>query len=758
MTNQDYLTSILSLFDKAKQKSVLAIASHSNNTLDTLILSYIFYTYNFFPYCVANTVQADVISNCVEVPKDVSNIKVKSVDITVAPECCHFMDRVFSFICNKTLSIKSKDKQDMYCQYMTYLFLTDKSLLAYELFQNCLDSRDYNYAISTLQSNLLTAYRIPSDPNLLKYGRFLTNPFTTSLGKCYGRDKELSDLVDILSRKKKNNVILVGQPGVGKTAMAEGLAQLLMSDKCPKQFEGYHLYEASLATMLAGAKYRGDFEERFESILKTVTELDTHIILFIDEIHNIMVNHGESGGSSTGMSAGDILKPYMSRPGLLLIGATTEQEYRIIAKDSALNRRFSPLYIKEPSFDAVHNLLINSKDDYQNHFNIHIEDNLLPEIIRYAETYIPNRCMPDKALDLLDESCVHCLNHTDSSELSLSDIVCATEILTGIQIPTSGEQSSNKIEKIVSHLKNSIVGQEEAIDSISSIIKRYFLGFSSKQKPIGSLLFVGPTGVGKTQLCKELAYSMFTKESFIRFDMSEYMESISVAKLIGSPPGYVGHGKGGILTNAVKNNPYSVVLFDEIEKAHPDVFNILLQVLDDGCLTDSEGVTVNFNSCIIILTSNVGAQEVSEKSSKTIGFGSTGLSNSDKKHMYSECAKKKFKPEFINRLDGVVYFNSLNIDDIKELVNRELNSLCDKFKGNNIDLDITSQVKTTLFNKCYSAEYGARFVQRVVKSDLEDLVLNYMVDNNILSIHDTVKISVKQQNGNFVCNTNKVKI
>lgn len=752
VTEKEYLDAVLGLFGKQRKESVIRLAYANKTVLDTCIVSYALYTYNFLPYCVAKTVNGDVLSafyNDLGTDKITEAISVS--DISISKECELFIDKIIAFRANKHLKIAKKDMQELTISYMVYILLTDKKFNSYNLFQNCLTTRDYQYASTTLYNNVLAAYKLPTDANLLKYGRFLTNPLDNQLEPCIGREEELSNIIDILSRKKKNNVVLVGQPGVGKTAIVEGFAQLLMSEKCPKRFVGYHVYELFVSSMLSGSRYRGDFEEKVEAVLKAIMECEQPIIIFIDEIHTIMTNHGTSENSSGGMSASDILKPYMGRTGILLIGATTEAEYKIIEKDGAMSRRFSPIHIKEPDSKTVSYLLENVLPDYSKHFEISISSPVVYDIIKYAEIYLPNRFMPDKALDLLDESCVYCCNHGNRTELSVSDVVHATEILTGMKIPTKKDSVTEKINEVVNHLKSTIVGQDEAIRSVEALVRRYFLGLCNKQKPLGSFLFVGPTGVGKTQLCKELAYSMFTKESFIRFDMSEFMEKHSVSKFIGSPPGYVGYGSGGQLTEAVRNNPYCVVLLDEIEKAHPDVFNILLQILDEGKLTDSEGLTVSFTNCIIVLTSNVGSSDVSEKSGKSIGFGDSNLTGKDITRIYENAVKRQFKPEFINRLDKVIYFNSLTYDDIKEIVDKELTVVRKKFSEAGIELKINKKALTQLYDKCYSPEYGARYAQRLITTDIEDVVIDYLISKNILASKNSVKLTVNIYNDKFVC-------
>lgn len=745
LNNAGYLNTILSLFDKTKKDYAVSICAANNNTLDTGIIVYTFYKYNLFPYSVsANIIHDKIIKNS---PEPISE-SVDESNILVSAECCKFVDKIIAFRNNKCVNKKLKNSQELNISYMTYLMLTDKSLVSYNIFQEALSSRHRGYAIKTLKEILLDAYSIPNDPLLSAFGRFLTDPFSDKVNVCVGRDEEISNIVDILSRKKKNNPVLIGQPGVGKTAIVEGFANLLMSAKCPKKFQGYHLYELSLATMLSGARYRGDFEERVEQLLKIITENTDNIILFIDEIHNIVSDSKES--NTSGMSAADILKPYMSRSGFYLIGATTEAEYKVIQRDKALDRRFSTIKIKEPTNEVAQELLNNCLDDYENHFGIHINKSLVPDIINLSSQYIPNKYLPDKAFDLLDESCVQCVNHSADNSLNLNHIISATELISGITIPTTKTFNRKKIESLTKSLTDVIIGQEDAVNSVVRCLKRYFIGLSHKNKPIGSFLFVGPTGTGKTALCKELASNIFTRESFVRIDMSEYMEKHSVSRLIGAPPGYVGYGKGGELTEAIKNNPFSVILFDEVEKAHPDVFNTLLQILDDSRITDTEGYTVNFSHCIIILTSNIGAEEVKERTSTTIGFGNN-VTSTDVRHIYEKNVRKRFKPEFLNRLDSIIYFNSLTKENIATIVGKELTTLKTKFKDVGVTVDVSTDALNKLINKCYSPDYGARYAQRIIISDVEDLIVNYLVENDLVSGTNTKIFIALDNNDTLIC-------
>lgn len=752
LNNSEYLTTILSLFDKPKRKYAVNLAANHDNIVDTSIILYVFYKYNLFPYSIAtNIVHEKIIKNA---PDDTDNVEASEENLTVSNECCNFIDRIISFSSNKLVNRKGKNSKELNINYMSYIMLTDKTLLTYEIFKDCLPQKGRDYAVVTLKNILLQAYNIPTNQAFTEFGRFLTDPFREKVNVCIGRDKELSDIFDVLSRKKKNNPLLVGQPGVGKTAIIEGIASVLMSANCPKQFVGFHLYEVSLSSLLSGARYRGDFEERLEGILSALFDSDTKVIMVIDEIHNIVANNKES--VSSGMSASDILKPYMGRSNFFLIGATTEQEYKLIQRDKALDRRFSVLHIKEPDMETTKNLLYGCIPDYENHFNIDINNALIDDVVNLAQRYLPNRYMPDKALDLLDESCVQCINHDKSKNLKLSHIISATELMSGIKIPTAKTFNKDKLDNIINDLHEAVIGQDDAIKNIVGCLKRYFVGVTDENRPIGSFLFIGPTGTGKTALCKALANSLFTKESFIRIDMSEYMEKHSVSKLIGAPPGYVGHGSGGELTEAVKNNPFSVILFDEVEKAHPDVVNVLLQILDDGRLTDAEGYTVNFTNCIIILTSNVGAEDVRIKTSTAIGFNNE-VSNKDANRIYEKSVKERFKPEFINRLSKIIYFNSLTKDNIHEIVVKEVNRVVDRFKQNDIRISIANDVINSLTDRCYSPEYGARYAQRLVSANVEDVIVDFLIDNDLINVSGT-KVVIKYIDESFICELDTVKI
>ena len=743
MIDSNYTDTVLSLFGKDNHKTILKMVSANDGILDTGIMFRACYDMNLLVTSLSYIIKhKDYTNNC---SLDISNVEpTNKKDVIVSDECKKFIDKLESF---GNIIRGKATKKELYSCYIGYLFLTD-SCVANELISTCTTSNDRQTVTKGLKNGLSSAYELPSNQIFTKYGRFLTNPLDVKLDDCIGRDKEISEIIDIMCRKKKNNPVLVGQPGVGKTCLVEGFAKLLMSDKCPKFLQGYHIYEVSLSQMIAGCKYRGDYEERLENLFSAVKESTVPIIIFIDEIHNLMT---DSKDKSSGMSAADIVKPYLTDGTIRIIGATTPQEYKFIEKDGAIDRRFNKVMIREPSIDVVKYIIKNAKADYEKHFNINIPEDVIDSMIFYANKYVPNKYMPDKIFDLLDRACVYCVNHSKSDILTEMDIVKATESVAGIAVPTAKELIGDKISKIITNINNNLIGQTEAVAKIENTIKKYFLGLTNPNKPIGSFLFVGSSGVGKTQLCKELATNMFTRESFIRFDMSEYMEKHSVSKLFGAPPGYVGYGDGGLLTDAVKNNPFSVVLFDEIEKAHEDVYNTLLQILDDGVLTDGTGEKVYFNNCIIVLTSNVGTRDVSEKSKPSIGFGNSEMSNNEINKVYEQAVKKQFRPEFINRLDNIIYFNTLSESDISKIIKLEINKLKAKYNDINIVLNVSTKVINKLTKKCYVPEYGARFVQRTIANDVENVIIDYMLDNNIVSSDEKVRIDVTIEKDSVVC-------
>ncbi len=605
-----------------------------------------------------------------------------------------------------------------------------------------------------------------------------------------GRENEIARLMQVLSRRTKNNPCLVGEPGVGKTAIIEGLAGRIAAGMVPESMKDKRLLTLDLSGMVAGSKYRGEFEERMKKMLREV-KADGNVILFLDEIHTII----GAGGAEGAINAANILKPSMARGEIQLIGATTIAEYRkYIEKDAALERRFQPITIEEPTKEQCMCILEGLKEKYEMHHHVEITQEALQAAVDLSERYINDRNLPDKAIDVLDEACSKTnlagfkvpenlndmevllqtlgvekeekIKNGDFAEASLihkeqeelmkkigstrkrfenangkrklivneEDIADVVASWTKIPVRKLAESESARLQKLEQILHKRVIGQEEAVSAVARAVKRGRVGLKDPKRPIGSFLFLGPTGVGKTELSKTLAEALFGKEdAMIRVDMSEYMEKHSVSKLIGSPPGYVGHEDGGQLSEKVRRNPYSVVLFDEIEKAHPDVFNILLQVLDDGHITDSQGRKVDFKNAVIIMTSNAGAKAIVEP--KKLGFVTQEDAEADYKKMKSnvmEEVKRLFRPEFLNRIDETIVFHSLNEEHLKKIVGLMCKELTTRAKEQlNIQLTIRDSVKKYVVEKGTDKKYGARPLRRVIQSELEDALAEAVLNGDV---------------------------
>ncbi len=644
------------------------------------------------------------------------------------------------------------------------------------------------------------------DSVLEKYGVDLTEQAKKGkIDPVIGRETEIERVIQILCRRNKNNPCLIGEPGVGKTAIAEGLAQKIIDGQVPDILSDKKLITLNLTGMVAGTKYRGDFEERIKAVIDEVTSKED-IILFIDEVHTII-----GAGSAEGATdAANILKPALARGEFQLIGATTISEYRKnIEKDSALERRFQPVTVSEPNENDALLILKGLKDKYEAHHKVVITDEALETAVKLSVRYISDRYLPDKAIDLIDEAASKVrlsvasvpddvkvleteISNTEAEkeeaisseefekaaelrdketklreelkirlkalkeksghsngEVTARDIADIISLSTGIPAAELTEAESQRLLRLEEELHQRIIGQEEAVTAVAKAIRRGRVGLKDPKRPIGSFIFLGPTGVGKTELCKALSGSLFGSENaMIRLDMSEYMEKHTVSRLVGSPPGYVGFEEGGQLTEKVRRNPYSVVLFDEIEKAHPDVFNMLLQILEDGILTDSQGRRVDFKNTVIIMTSNVGARKLTEKK---VSFGFTennDVTENVKEQALSEL-KATFRPEFLNRVDDIIVFSKLTKLQIEEIADKMLENLKLRLKNLNISLDWDDSVKSALADKGFDEIYGARPLRREIQSKIEDALSEKILDGSIKN-GDTV--NCKFTDGQFIFN------
>ena len=636
---------------------------------------------------------------------------------------------------------------------------------------------------------------------LSQFGRDLTKLAKDGkIDPVIGRQKEIERVIQILSRRTKNNPCLIGEPGVGKTAIAEGLALKIVSGEVPELLKDKKIYSLDLTGMVAGTKYRGDFEERIKKVIDEVKNAKD-VILFIDEVHTLI-----GAGSAEGAAdAANILKPSLARGELQIIGATTIEEYRKhIEKDAALERRFQPVMVDEPSQEEAIEILKGIKDKYEAHHKVKITDEAIESAVKLSTRYIGDRYLPDKAIDLIDEAAsrVRLRSYTAPSDLkeledkkksveaeklsavnaqeferaaalrdeerkldkeikdkkenwhdmagkshdevTPADIADIVSSWTGVPVTQLSTEESDRLLHMEDELHRRIVGQDEAVEAVSRAIRRGRVGLKDPKKPIGSFIFLGPTGVGKTELCKALAAAMFGDENaMIRLDMSEYMEKHTVSRLIGSPPGYVGYDEGGQLTEKVRRKPYSVVLFDEIEKAHPDVFNMLLQMLDDGVLTDGQGRRVDFKNCIIIMTSNVGAKLISQKQ-KAFGFaaGAKELEQNEKeiKDAVMGELRNTFRPEFLNRVDDIIVFQRLTKENIKEIASRLLAVLQKRVEDMGIEVTFSDEAVSKIADAGFDDVYGARPLKRAIQSRIEDALSEEMLKGNV------------KKGGKYICN------
>ncbi|WP_332632936.1 ATP-dependent protease ATP-binding subunit ClpC [Halalkalibacter flavus] len=609
-----------------------------------------------------------------------------------------------------------------------------------------------------------------------------------SLDPVIGRSKEIERVIQVLSRRTKNNPVLIGEPGVGKTAIAEGLAQAIIANEVPETLRNKRVMTLDMGTVVAGTKYRGEFEDRLKKVMDEIRQAG-NVILFIDELHTLI----GAGGAEGAIDASNILKPSLARGELQCIGATTLDEYRkYIEKDAALERRFQPIQVNEPTLDESEQILKGLRDRYEAHHRVTITDDAIEAAVKLSDRYISDRFLPDKAIDLIDEagSKVRLKSYTappnlkeleqrldetrkekdaavqsqefekaaslrdseqrlreeleemknewkkkqgqEDTEVTAEDIAQVVASWTGIPVSKLAEEETDRLLKMESILHERVIGQEEAVKSISKAVRRARAGLKDPKRPIGSFIFLGPTGVGKTELARAVAETLFGDEdSVIRIDMSEYMEKHTTSRLVGSPPGYVGHDDGGQLTEKVRRKPYSVILLDEIEKAHPEVFNILLQVLEDGRLTDSKGRTVDFRNTAIIMTSNVGASEL--KRSKFLGFATEGEGQEykDMKGKVMDELKRSFRPEFLNRIDELIVFHSLEKKHIREIITLMAAQLKTRLQEQGIDFELTEAAKDKITDLGYDPEYGARPLRRALQKQVEDRLSEELLKGTI---------------------------
>ena len=641
-------------------------------------------------------------------------------------------------------------------------------------------------------------------PTLDEFGKDLTE--LAKQGKIdpvIGREKEIERVIQILSRRTKNSPCLIGEPGVGKTAIAEGLALKIVQGEVPELLEGKKIVALDLTSMVAGTKYRGDFEERIKKAMDEV-KAAKNVILFIDEVHTIM----GAGAAEGATDAANILKPSLARGEIQVIGATTIDEYRKnIEKDAALERRFQSVIVGEPTEEEAILILKGLRDKYEAHHKVKISDDAIENAVKMSSRYIADRFLPDKAIDLIDEaasrvrlkaqtvpdnlkemekalksleeekaSAVRAQNFEQAAvirdkeknlrnlleeekekwknisshqikEITTEDIASVVSSWSGIPVTQITQEESQRLLSLEKILHERIVGQNKAVDSISKAIRRGRAGLKNPKRPIGSFIFLGPTGVGKTELCKALAEAMFgDEEAIIKLDMSEYMEKHTVSKLIGSPPGYVGFDEGGQLTEKIRRKPYSIVLFDEIEKAHPDVFNMLLQILEDGVLTDSQGRKVSFKNSVIIMTSNVGAAKITDPKS-ALGFGGEKDENADIEKLVMADLKATFKPEFLNRVDEIIVFNQLEKEDIELIARNMLKSLSARMAELDKSIEFTDAAVSAIADAGFDKVYGARPLRRAIQTKLEDPLSELLLENKIGD-----KCTVDFKDGEFTFN------
>ncbi len=642
------------------------------------------------------------------------------------------------------------------------------------MYNDCMKAYNGNMPENTFKYKKIDYSKIPT---LSKYGKNLTEQASkNNTDPLIGREKEIERIIQILARRTKNNPCLTGEAGVGKTAIVEGIAQMIARGEVPDELKSKTIFALDLTSMVAGAKYRGDFEERIKSCIEEVISNES-IILFIDEIHSIV----GAGAAEGAIDAANILKPQLARSMIQIIGATTLEEYKkYIEKDSALERRFQPVFIDEPSEEATIRILEGIKEQYERYHNVNINDDVIKSAVSLSVRYINDRFLPDKAIDILDEAASRAKikyskkiknpmsktfnisennltletiqknfkkNLDSNITITTEDTAAVVSLWTGIPINRITKKEETRLINLEKELKKKVIGQDKAVNALSQAIRRSRAGLREQNKPICSFLFVGSTGVGKTELSKSAAEIIFDSDkNLIKVDMSEYMEKHSVSKIIGAPPGYAGYDEKGGLTEIIRRKPYSVVVFDEIEKAHPDVLNLLLQILDEGTLTDSTGRKINFKNTLIIMTSNIASEIASDN--YILGFGNSN--DKDKEIKIKSELKKHLKSELINRIDEIIIFNSLNSDDYKKIAEKLLNELNERAKNIGISISCSPDIINSLIDKNETKKFGARYIKRQITSKIENLISQKIIEGEIKK-GDSIEILHENNDFKIAC-------
>lgn len=704
---QDYIE-FFDLLGKHSQLSLKMLVPNKYTKLDTEIFACMCYQ-----QMLLKKVVIDNMKECAD--KYANNVlkTVQSVDKKIIEFSDMELDSDMEDLIENYLYFKNRHKRlintSALTAYISYLLITTPEYKSYVFFKNCLYAKADESVKTELLNNITECVDAVLPTELMKYGKFLISPLKLHKYACFGRDVEIKKSIDTLCRMKKSNVMLVGNAGVGKTSIVYGICNYLQSDKCVSSLKNQYVYELNINKLVSGTTYRGDLEQRLENIIGLL-QSTTNIIVFIDEIHMLF---NKTGGENESSVIQNVLKPFLAENSKM-IGCTTTDEYKIIESDRAFERRFTTITVEEMSKDATYQTLKSAKSCYSEHYNIEISYDMCDYITDVCSIYIKNRYFPDKAFDVLDKSCVNCIQD-ERRFITQRDIDNSVYDICNIN-PTT--RNLNDLRKIEDDIKSCVFGQDAAIESVLSSVRRYYVGTNDKTKPIGSYMFVGSTGVGKTELCKQIAKNCFSDESFIRYDMSEFMDSNTTSKLIGAPAGYVGYSSGGSLTEKVKHLPFALILFDEIEKAHPDVINILLQIMDDGRLTDSFGTTVDFCNCLIVMTSNIGCSNKNSK--RSIGFSDADQVKKD----IVESINQYFSPEFRNRLDDIIIFNNLSEESYKKIFEKQLSMFIDRYSHIGVEIDISAKAEKQLYRLCYSEKDGVRYIAKTISKTIETLILN----------------------------------